>query len=502
MGDGIDHVFAPATSYFATDALSINANWRWLLLMTDGAHNSGTHNPLEFILPAAGGTAAPGTSLSDKKIKTFAVGYGVTGHSDVNPTLLQQLVAGSYPVGEILQTRRRWSHGHTGFQCVPGRDQGRDHPGVVSWRPARDVSRKASGGSPLCCHATRYDRRSAFVLSWNTPDFRRMRLELITPTCDLITPETAGRGPFRDIEFRGGNRSNMYMVGADFLRNAADPTRPRYGTWTLRVLSPQLTDSGRGLEHYDYDIIVDSDLSMAVKLDRASYHAGDPIRVSTRVLAAGTPVKGATVVLSTTAPQQSESNWLAGLNVPPEFLRRAQEMVRADSSPILIKATAARLAGMKFPGGSHETNLAMTIRAVSAPTRRRCGHIHAGNVHLLCHRHRRDRRWNYIPARGKGRHQRPGTAPPRSYPVGSEIPRRRARRCAHRSARPLRQCAAAGSRNRRNFQLNVTGADFAGPLINNVDGTYSRPLRYDPVRTPAFPCCSMAASSSGSRCRP
>ena len=88
MGDGINRVFAPATSYFGTDALSIDANRRWLLLMSDGAHNAGTREPTEFILPPAPGTAPPGTSFSDKKVTLFAIAYGIPGFTDVDHDLL------------------------------------------------------------------------------------------------------------------------------------------------------------------------------------------------------------------------------------------------------------------------------------------------------------------------------------------------------------------------------------------------------------------------------
>ena len=134
----------------------------------------------------------------------------------------------------------------------------------------------------------------------------------------------------------------MYMVGADFLRNVADPTRPRYGTWTLRVLSP-LKDAQQGLENYDYDIIVESDLRMEVALDRAPYYAGDPIRVSARLTAAGRPITNASVVIATTAPQQSVNNWIAGLTVTPDALKRAQDSLKVDFSPILVKKVAAGL---------------------------------------------------------------------------------------------------------------------------------------------------------------
>ena len=36
------------------------------------------------------------------------------------------------------------------------------------------------------------------------------------------------------------------------------------------------------------------------------------------------------------------------------------------------------------------------------------------------------------------------------------------------------------------FEVRARGAEFSGPLVNNVDGTYSRQLKYDPAATPAL----------------
>jgi hypothetical protein len=360
MGDGINRVFAQPPTYFATDSVSMQANRRWLLLMTDGAQNIGTHQPTEYILPAFGGTAAVGTSIADKNISLFAIGYGITGHSNVNPTLLANLVAGSLQSGQP-QNKRADDNGLTGTQIASAfRDAIK--AGITHTSSPNDPSAVFNAGQPEARHfalITKYDNRAAFVLAWNTPDPRRMRLELITPTCDVITPETAAKGVFPDVSFLGGNRSQLYMIGPDFLRNAADPAHPRYGTWTLRVLSPELSDSEAGLENYDHDVIVDSDLSLQLRLDQPVYYAGDPIQISARLTAAGRPIKGAGVVLSTTAPQQSEANWLAGLNVPADALKRAADQVKGDSTPLLIKTVGAGLAGMTFPGGKTQSNTAM-----------------------------------------------------------------------------------------------------------------------------------------------
>ena len=371
MGDGLFRVMngSLATEYFGKDALSINANRRWLLLMTDGAENSdANHDSKEYIHTEFGGTAAGLTDLAAQKIALFAIGYGVKGFSDVQPAVLQNLADSSYNKGGI---RRPDDDGVTATQVASAfRDAIK--LGITPGSSPSDPPAVFTAGQVEARHPvliTQHDHKAAFVLSWNTPDAKRMRLELVTPSCEVITPENAGQGAFKDVVFHGGNRSQLYLVGPDFLKNAGDPNRTRYGTWTLRVLSPELTGvfelavvggQGFGNENYDYDVILDSDLKMDLRLDRSAYYAGDSIGVSARLTAAGRPIEGATVFVSTTAPQQSEANWLASLTVPADALKQAAAQVKGDSTAILIKVVGANLAGMSFPGGTSKANTAMT----------------------------------------------------------------------------------------------------------------------------------------------
>lgn len=482
MGDGIDRVFSPATSYFATDPLSISANRRWLLLMTDGAHNSGTHNPTEYILPP-NGSAAPGTSFVDKKVTVFAIGYGVTGFVDVNPTLLQHLADGSLS-GQI---RRPNDDGLTAMQVASAFREA-IKSGITPASSPGDPPAVFNGGQVEARHyavMTHYDRRSTFVLNWNTPDSNRMRLELITPTCDLITPEAAEQGVFKDVVFRRGERFQMYLVGVDFLRNADDPGRPRYGTWTLRVLAPELRESKAGKENYDYDIIVESDLSMAVKLDRSTYHAGDAIEVSARLLAAGKPIKGASVFLSTTAPLQSVSNWLAGLTIPDRLLRQAQEKVHADSSPILVKTVAAQLAGLTFPGGDVRADLVMTDPDGIGTYQATVADTTVPETYTF-----------YVTATGVTddgvTFRREGKVTTNVLvqpdPAHTQVDLMfRDPNTVDILVKPrdrFGNVLLADPGTVKNFELLAKGAKFTGPMTSNVDGSYIRQLRYGQANAP------------------
>ncbi len=486
MGDGIDRVFAPATSFFKTDATSINTNRRWLLLMTDGAHNAGVHNPLEFILPPVG-TAAAGTSLLDKKVHLFAIGYGVTGHSDVNPTLLSQLAAGSFEGGGI---RRPDDAGLTALQIASAfRDAIK--AGITPSSSPGDPRGVFHGGQGEARHEatiTHYDGKTAFVLHWTTPDEKRMRLELLTPNCELITPENAGKGDYKGVTMRGGDRFQMYMVSEDFVHNRADPSQPRYGTWTLVITSPELSDSrGRSSEIYEYDIIVESNLRMDLSLDRAVYYAGDPIKVSAQLTADGKPITGAAVTLSTTAPGQSVANWLSGLAVPAEAMAKAAEILKdQDSTPLLVKMRAAEIADFSFDARKRQSQQAMTDPGEAGIYQTEIANTSTPELYTF-----------YVTATG--------------ITEDGVIFRREGKLAINVLVRPdpgftlvdirfLQAGMAEVSiipRDRfgnvllvdpattTNFELVTRGAK-AGPLTSNLDGSYTRQLKFSPEAAPVI----------------
>lgn len=476
MGDGLNRVVTTGP-YFNTTPLGL-ANRRWLLLMTDGAQNIGTHLPQEFI-PAPNGTGQ--VNLNALNISLFAAGYGVTGASNVDPVVLQNLANGSYQKGGIA---RADDQGQTATQIA------------AAFRTAIKngiADGTSPGDPPAVFHAgqqaarfpiliTAYDRKAAFVLAWNTCDASRMRLELITPACDVLTPESVQQGQFPGVTFVGGNRSQMYLIQPEFLSN----TTYRYGTWTLVITCPELTRTkGTAFENYDYDVILDSDLRMTLSLDHSPCYAGDPITVSARILAGGVPVKNAAVTLSTTAPQQSEANWIASLTVPADALKQAGAQVAGDSSPLLIKTVAARLAGFTFPGGTSQKNIGMTDPGNIGTYSATITNTSTPETYTF-----------YVTAIGLS-------------PDGNNF-RREAKISTEVLVRPdplftsldlqfgekgtvqaiVR--AADGHGNVllidpgtiNSLGLTVQGGRFTGPLVSNLDGTYTQPLTFEPGATP------------------
>jgi von Willebrand factor type A domain-containing protein len=358
MGDGLDHVLNPKKPnerYFSEEQLDIKANRRWLILMSDGAHNSGTHRPQEFIPPRF--------SLAGRNVHLYAVAYGTGPDSDVPHELLQQLAEGSLCGGQVSNVNKDGTSAQQLAQALSATIKS----GLTSASSPMDPSAVFAIGQDEALHEavlTRYDARVAFMLNWNTPDPKRLRLELRTSNCELITPENAGQGPFKEVTFRSNNRSHMYLIGPDFLRRPEPGAtggvgRPRHGTWTFVITSPG--GVGPDPENYNYEVFVDSTLRLETSQDRAAYFAGDPITISAQLTADGRPVTGASVSLCTTAPGQAVANWLATLNVPSEAMSRAKEILFGqDSTPLLVKKLAAKLAGLVFNGGQYKVTQPMS----------------------------------------------------------------------------------------------------------------------------------------------
>ena len=371
MGDGLFRVLGP-TSYFSTDQL----NRRWLLLMSDGAHNSGSHQPAEFLAPLNGTNP-----LDDRDISLFAVAYGIDGHTDVNHVLLKDLASGSQGGGQFRAVQQE---GVTASDLsLALRDAIKS--GLTAATSPLDPTGVFLIGPGERRHevlVTDYDHRAAFVLTWNTPKPERLHLELITPGNGRITPQNAGTGRYADVVYKSDDRSATYLVDADYLRGGGsedDDGTSAAGTWTFVITSPGEVilslaagagandglnnglNNGRDTETYVYDTIVESSLKVEVSTDRDTYFAGDRITVSARLTVEGRPIHGAAVSMSTTKPAESFANWLARAQVPASALAQARDRLAGkDASPLLVKQLGAQIAGLTFGGGIQQTNIPMT----------------------------------------------------------------------------------------------------------------------------------------------
>lgn len=352
IGKGIELAMGgTATEYglFESSDESINYNIRWLLLMSDGAHNQRPPDPLDFY-----GTG--GSSFKGKKIRIAAAAYGDPGAINFPPdhAQMQDIANESYDTGvyldagaddegeDILKAFR------SALTAQLSLDPTTD-PGGVLTESVPEIKRHIS--------VLPYDSKVAFVVNWASFDENRVHVQLMTPNCELITPEVARSSP--QIQYHSHPRYAIYTFPNDYLRNASDPSKPRYGNWILIISGNGLNDGDS--EPYEYEVITQSHLKMRLEFDKPENFAGEAITLSAKITLDGKPIQNATVTLQISAPGQSALNWLAKQQITSEDYDKAAESLKgADVTPLAIKAHAVKQKGLDFKPFIRHATTAMT----------------------------------------------------------------------------------------------------------------------------------------------
>jgi hypothetical protein len=386
IGHGIGRVIGTTTTGFgyflgSTTANAVTLNRRFLVLMSDGANNSGPPNPDAFYRTPDGGaacagvgTAAVGTTFLDKNVRVLSVAYGDPAATtfEVDHALLTRLAcksngqffdAGADDAGLNLKKQFRTAI-VTGLSLDPTVD-----PGGILTPADPEVRRQVT--------VTPYDTKVAFVVNWSTFDQDRVRVTLLTPTCEVITPASARDNP--NILYRNHPTYAIYTFNHDFLSNAANPASPRYGTWTLIITGRfggsddddviiRANQSAIAREPYDYEVITASRLKLKLSSDRTTYYTGDVINLTAALTLDGKGIANATVTLQVTGPGQANANWLAQQKVSADEYARASERlagegIAKDVSAIGIKSFALTLKNVLFDAFAQTRTLQMTESA-------------------------------------------------------------------------------------------------------------------------------------------
>jgi hypothetical protein len=360
MGKGIEHVVVgtTGTGHFEGSSESVLYNRRWMVLMSDGAHNSGPPEPNEFYRTSEGstgcsetGTAPTDQSFLDKGIRVITVAYGDESGLDVVHETLDNLACKSNglalsagvndtdPVDPLAKAM--WTAIIEGLNLEVVAD-----PTGLLTAAASEVRAQIQ--------ITPYDGKVTFVVDWDTFDENRVNVQLLTPTCDLITPETAQNDP--DITYYSHPRGKLFTIGQEYLRNVSDPKNPRYGTWKLIISGNGLDDDES--EPFQYGVMMESRLKLKLSLNKMIYYAGDPIELTAAVTLDGKPLSGAAASLHLTAPGRSAVNWLAKTKVRDvEYAKSAALLKDADITAIGIKSHAIRLKGLAFNNFKNSTTI-------------------------------------------------------------------------------------------------------------------------------------------------
>ena len=343
IGKGLERALGstPATfGYFEGGLNSVTYNRRVLVLMSDGAHNLDPPHPNAFLPP----TAAAGMAFGDKRVRCLTVGYG----DPASPTV--------WEVDHVLLNEIGTKSGGL-FYFSGTNNDGLDLAKVLRAVLTEGLSLNPIVDPPVTLSVSRpelrrevtivpYDTKASFVVDWAT-DGRPVQVTLITPLCEVITATSVPVGAV----FKGHPRYQIFSFDFAFLRNAANPAMPRFGTWKLIVSASGLTTP----ERIDYEVITESRLRLAVTADRTRFYAGDAFRFDARLTLDGLPLRNATVTLTVRRPGESVDKILAYTWVTQAELTRAaqryagRELTRKGLRIAALNDKGVRLGGFWRP---------------------------------------------------------------------------------------------------------------------------------------------------------
>jgi hypothetical protein len=372
IGFGIGHTMGDTAGSFGDFEASADAvahNRRFMVLMSDGAHNSGAH-PSIYWKTAEGtgcsnpGTAGAGRSFIDKKVKAITVAYGdpeVTAF-EVDHALLSLIACKSQGTAldaladdQGLALMKSFRDALVdGLALDPTVDPG----GFLT--PGQPSVRRTVSVLP-------FDQQVSFIADWVSNRPQRLRIDLLTPGCDLISSS----GPAQPgVSVQTGPRFVVVTVDETYLGNAADPANPRYGEWTMVISAEDL--GIEDFEQYQYAVLTRSRLRLRLRPGSSGYVAGDEIGLTAHLHVDGRPIRDALVTVQHDRPGQGALNWLAAQPVSLDELAGARaDLGDPEATAIGVKAHALHLRGDRFdpfgqqsvmtmapaPGGAYSLDL-------------------------------------------------------------------------------------------------------------------------------------------------
>jgi len=343
--------------YFSNQANDINLNRRWLILMTDGNHNSSPPSPNDFIAA---------NSFVNKKIHVATIGYG-----NPTPDPGAAIIA---PVDTALLTQLTtagFQNSASNYHFVNAADDPALTSGFVKTllfsaldsESVTDPSGVLTSSSPTLTREvpiSQYDQKLSFLVAWTTSNAQRLRVQVVTPLGEVL--EDPGDGYTVNVN----PRFRMLTFDQNFLHNTKGS--PRYGTWKLILTLNEIIQEPRtradvrsevfiDTENYDYQVMVSSRLRLRTKLNQVSFAPGDKIQITASPTIDWQGIPNAAVTLSRNRPASGYINWLASSPVTAEEYARVagEQKGNPDIDSLGIKHLVLAAKGQQFlPGTSSD----------------------------------------------------------------------------------------------------------------------------------------------------
>jgi Mg-chelatase subunit ChlD len=296
---------------------------RAIVLLSDGYHNC----PSAVDPDDAEVTSLIG-QLQAESARVFAIGFGKP--TDIDHPLLEALAEETTPPGYLGSQ----FYDVTGPTFDP-----------ANWDPATalhdtyksilvDALGLQAAADPLgtlaagqtaarLVHVSAFDRRVSFFVSWVKSDPHRLALEVRASDGSLVDASDPG------VSVHHGGTYAIVTVGRFFL---TQPGKVGLDPWRLTLSATRLRPGEK--EKYQYSVIVDSALRLDGRIGPRAAFAGQPLRITARLRAAGHPITGlSNVWVKVTRPTDSLGNWLTVNQVTPAQIGRIPRRVGAEPIP-------------------------------------------------------------------------------------------------------------------------------------------------------------------------
>ena len=316
MGEGIAHGIGD-TIALGTLA-DMEGATRWMVLMSDGAHNSGAIHPDAFFVA----DAVP--NFADKSVHVLTVAYGEPGASNVDHALLAELATNGYGAASSaliatpslggLDLRKRFQEAlaeslNLTFTVDPR--------GVLP----------PKGRAVHAFEITASQSNFGLFVDWIGRD-DTVTITLVSPLCEQFSESQIHA--HAQMRLSVGATYKHAFVADKFLAT-------RRGTWKLILDAGPQAETPQDLV-YSYSILGASTMRMRVTTQPA-YATGEVVDIEAELTHAGAPVEFAHIRLELDMPAGSLNNLLAHTDVPADQRKKTLEGL-GDQAPSFAQSWA------------------------------------------------------------------------------------------------------------------------------------------------------------------
>jgi len=297
---------------------------RNILLFSDGAHNTGIH-PQDISIIGNCPPINPPTTLGliqNNNIKIYAFGYGTSGSSNVNHTLLSELSDCAGNSGNI------YADPGTGT-ATPKTLTSRFESilfdmGILGSISDPLVEIKAGENIIHKIPVTEYDHHISFSVTWEPNLEGTLNIQVKTPDGTQLDSTMAP-----NVYIAEQQTWKIISVNSDFLSESN-----KIGEWQLIVT--YINDRNRNkTENYNYSVLTNSRLKMDVGLDKNIPFTGDKITFEVASKEGAFPSLNNQVILNIEHPEKGFGDWFAEHEVSRESLEKVPALKAGEQLNLL-----------------------------------------------------------------------------------------------------------------------------------------------------------------------